>query len=130
MTQAFEKCQLDGQLLGRREDRNYSTDEDTRIADSDFLLCSVMDPGVRLLLGLLLKSFFGASISLFFTQSVDRASPSQRYHPAKWLTFLSGEIFGLIPNLHENLLQQVVCLSLVVDNAKNQGFDDPVVAIV
>jgi hypothetical protein len=46
------------------------------------------------------------------------------------LPFLRGEIFRLVPDLHEDLLEQIVGFRLVMDNPEDERFDDAVIAIV
>ena len=48
-----------------------------------------------------------------------RLRAGEFFHPTERLLLL-GEIFGLVPDLHENLLQEIVGLSLVVNDSQDQ----------
>src|SRR6188472_2848868 len=89
-----------------------------------------MHPRVWLLFRLVLQAFLRARVSLFFTQPIDGPSPGQCHHPAERFALLLRKIFGLIPDLHENLLQEIVGLSLVVNDSQDQRLQNAVVAIV
>ena len=96
----------------------------------NFLFRRVVNPGVGLLLGLVLQAFARSLVGLLFAQAVDRAPPGQGHHPAQRFALLRGEIFRLVPELHEDFLQQVVGLGLVMHDAQDERLDDPVVAVV
>ena len=89
-----------------------------------------MHPCVRLLFRFVLKAFLCARIGLFLPQAVYRPSPRECNHPAERFALLRGEIFGLIPDFHENLLQEVVGLGFTVNDTQDQRFKNTVVTIV
>jgi hypothetical protein len=87
-------------------------------------------PCIWLLFRFILQAFLCARVSLFLSQAIDGPSPGECHHPAKRFALLLGEIFGLIPDLHENLLQEIVGLSLVVNDSQDQRLQNAVVSIV
>src|SRR5689334_18157278 len=130
LTHAPEKCQFDRLLLSGRQAFDYVTDQFSGVREFNFLFRRVMDPRIGLLFGLLLQTFTRACVSLLLAQPIDGSASGEGDHPAQWFPFLSGEILRLIPQLHENFLKEVVRLSFVMDDAKDEGFDDPVITIV
>src|SRR5207248_10599950 len=52
------------------------------------------------------------------------------HHPAQRLALLSGKMFGLIPNLHENFLQEIIGFGFVVNHPEDERLQDAVVPIV
>src|SRR6266478_1791222 len=127
---AFKKCEIDCLLLGRWQALYYLADEGARVAQQDFFFGGVMYPGIGLPFCLVLQAFLGARISLLLAQAIDRPAPGQRDHPTERFALLRRKIFRLIPNLHENLLQEIVGLSFVMNHPQDKRLQNTVVSIV
>ena len=78
-----------------------------------------MHPCFGLLFSFVLQAFLCARISLLLAQAIDGPSPCECHHPAERFALLLGEILGLVPDLHENLLQEIVGLSLIMNHSQN-----------
>src|SRR5437763_758892 len=83
-----KKCQVDCFLLGGWKPTDYLADQAARVTKHDFFFGGIMDPCIRLLFGFILQPFFCTRISLLFPQPVNRPTPGQCHHPAKWFALL------------------------------------------
>src|SRR5206468_12929340 len=90
----------------------------------------IVHPCVGLLFRFVLQAFLCARIRLLLAQAIDGPPPCECYHPAEWFALLLGEILGLVPDLHENLLQEIVGLSLIVNDSQDQRLENAVIAVV
>src|SRR5437764_13820748 len=89
-----------------------------------------MHPCIGLLFSLILEPLFRTRIGLLLAQTINRTAAGQSDHPAKWFTFLGGEIFRLVPYLHENLLQEIIGLGFVMNHPQDECLENAIVSIV
>ena len=129
LAHALVEGKLDGLLLGDRE----GLDElEQGLADigHDEVLLRVGGPGVGLLLDLIAKAVLCAAMALALAEAVDGAAAGQGDDPAQGLA-LGGVIpGGAVPDFHEDFLEEVLGLGLVVDDFHAEGFHDGGMAIV
>ena len=81
------KREVDGLTLRHRQVFQDAQDQPPRVGMLDIILGRIVDPGFRLLFGLVLQTFLGPCVGLFLAQPVDGAAAGQRDDPAQRLAF-------------------------------------------
>src|SRR5271166_1362655 len=130
LAHAVEEGEIDGLALQDGESLDAFEEELAEIVLQDVVFDAVVDPGVGLMLGLLLEELCDAVVGLALAEAVNGAAAGEGDDPAEGLAFLLRVIFCLAPDLHEDLLEEIVGLCLVVDDADDEGLEDPAVAVV
>jgi len=130
LAHAFEEGEIDGLTLKGGEGLDALAEELAEIVVDDVVIDAIVNPGVGLVLGFEFETLGNAVIGLAFAEPVDGPAAGEGDDPAEGLAFFLGVVFCLAPDLHEDLLEQVVGLGLVVDDANDEGFEDAAIAVV
>jgi len=80
----------------RVEAHDYLAYQLRGVTKHEFLLRWIMTHAFRLLFGFICNRSSARALSLLFPQPVNRPTPGQCHHPAKWFSLLGRESFRLI----------------------------------
>src|SRR5262249_15922179 len=119
LAHASEKSEVDCLLLSGWQAAYDLANQHARVAQHYLILGGIVHPCVGLLFGFILQAFLRACVSLLLAQPIDCASSRECDYPAERFAFLRGEVFRLVPDLHKNLLQEIVGLSLIMNHSQD-----------
>ena len=85
---------------------------------------------VRVALGLLEEALFHAAVGFALAEAVDRPAAGEGDDPAERLALLRIVGGGTVPDFHEDLLQHVIGLRVVVQDAHDERLQRGGVAVV
>src|SRR5438105_15625357 len=108
LAHTLKKCKFDDLLLGFGQGTDYFGHKNPAISGMNVPFGHILHPGKRLLLRLGLEAFCRPSVSLLFSESINRSPTGQGHHPPERFSLLSRKILRLVPDLHEDFLKKIV----------------------
>src|SRR5207248_11408699 len=82
----------------------------------------------RLFIEMRLITFLSATISLLSAKPVNRAPACEGHDPAKQLTGFGRVMIGLVPDLQQDVLQNIVGVAFLMHDIADDGFESAAVA--